>query len=329
MKLSVIIPVYNTEEYLRQCLDSVINQTYKNLEIICIDDCSADGSYEILKEYEQKDNRIKVFKNEKNLRVGPTRNRGIELATGDYIHFMDSDDWLDLNAYEIYMDKIKGCYILSFPLREKGQNGKRTLLSKNSQRLKHLKESNSKKELYKYWDCQNQSKIYDRKFLISNKILYKDYDVAEDILFCYSALISAKNINIIDEALYNYRCNNKNSLSASRYKHLDSIEDLFFDVQELIKDLEGKEHICQNVFMFFFWSLWQAYKKRVIVYEELRNRVENAAKNISKENFLDSYEYIDEILTKPKLYVVIKNNIRQIISQHCPQSVKEIIKIFK
>ena len=84
-KVSVIIPVYNVEKYLRQCLDSVVNQTYSDIEIICIDDASTDGCYDILKEYEQKDKRITVLKNAKNIGLGLTRNRGLEFAKGDYI----------------------------------------------------------------------------------------------------------------------------------------------------------------------------------------------------------------------------------------------------
>ena len=107
MLISVIIPVYNVEKYLSQCLDSVINQTYKNLEIICVDDSSTDNSLEILKEYAQKDTRIKIIKNEKNLGLGLTRNEGVKVAKGEYIHFLDSDDWMNLNAYEKLFDTVK------------------------------------------------------------------------------------------------------------------------------------------------------------------------------------------------------------------------------
>ena len=99
--ISVIIPVYNVEKYLRECLDSVINQTYKNLEIICVNDCSTDSSPEILEEYAKKDRRIIIKKNPKNIGLGLTRNEGIKIASGEYIHCLDSDDWLELYAYEI------------------------------------------------------------------------------------------------------------------------------------------------------------------------------------------------------------------------------------
>ena len=99
-KISVIIPVYNTEKYLRQCLDSVVNQTLKDIEIICINDGSTDNSLQILNEYASSDNRIKLINLIANKGVSFARNFGIRLSKGRYIGFVDSDDWIDLSFYE-------------------------------------------------------------------------------------------------------------------------------------------------------------------------------------------------------------------------------------
>ncbi len=104
--LSVVIPVYNVEKYLRECLDSVVNQTYKNLEIIIVNDCSPDNSEAIILEYAEKDDRIVYIKHEVNTFQGGARNTGIDRATGEYITFVDSDDYLELNAYEIVVQKM-------------------------------------------------------------------------------------------------------------------------------------------------------------------------------------------------------------------------------
>ncbi len=104
--ISVIIPVYNVEEYLAECLNSVINQTYKNLEIIAIDDGSTDGSYKILKNYEQKEENIKVI-SQKNSGQSVARNLGLKLAKGKYIYFLDSDDYLSLNTFERLIKKME------------------------------------------------------------------------------------------------------------------------------------------------------------------------------------------------------------------------------
>lgn len=101
--ISVIIPVYGVEKYIAQCLDSIINQTYKNLEVIVVNDGTKDRSAEIAKEYATKDSRIKVY-DFQNGGLSVARNRGLEIATGDYISYIDSDDWLDTKMYETLLE---------------------------------------------------------------------------------------------------------------------------------------------------------------------------------------------------------------------------------
>jgi glycosyltransferase involved in cell wall biosynthesis len=103
--ISVIVPIYNTEKYLRECLDSLINQTYKNLQIILINDGSKDKSGKICEEYAGKDSRI-IYKRVENGGVSSARNKGLALATGDYYHFPDSDDYLELDTYEYLLGLI-------------------------------------------------------------------------------------------------------------------------------------------------------------------------------------------------------------------------------
>ncbi|MBR4532297.1 glycosyltransferase family 2 protein [bacterium] len=106
-KISIIIPVYNVEKYLAECLDSCINQTLKDIEIICVDDASPDNSIKILEEYQQKDSRIKILRHETNKNLGAARNTGLANATGEYVWFVDSDDYIDTKACQILYDAIK------------------------------------------------------------------------------------------------------------------------------------------------------------------------------------------------------------------------------
>ena len=99
VKISVIIPVYNVAGYLEECLNHIINQTFSDIEIICINDGSTDESPDILREFAKRDNRIQII-NQKNRGLGATRNRGLELSKGDYVYFMDGDDYLELTALE-------------------------------------------------------------------------------------------------------------------------------------------------------------------------------------------------------------------------------------
>ena len=105
MTISVIIPVYNAENFLNECLNSIINQTYENLEIICINDGSTDNSLNILKKFSKKDTRIKIFTTD-NCGQGSARNLGLNNASGEYISFIDADDWIRLDTYEILYSKI-------------------------------------------------------------------------------------------------------------------------------------------------------------------------------------------------------------------------------
>ena len=100
--VSVIMPVYNEEEYLRECLDGLVKQTLKDIEIICVDDGSTDGSGEILQEYKCRDSRVQIIRQE-NLHAGIARNNGLARARGEYIHFLDADDWLEPEAYKDWL----------------------------------------------------------------------------------------------------------------------------------------------------------------------------------------------------------------------------------
>lgn len=105
-KISIIVPVYNAEKYLRKCLDSLINQTYENIEIICVNDESPDDSLTILQEYAERDSRIKVI-NQQNAGASEARNTGLRFVTGDYVMFLDSDDWIDVDTCSVAMENMK------------------------------------------------------------------------------------------------------------------------------------------------------------------------------------------------------------------------------
>lgn len=96
--ISVIVPIYNVQNYIAECLESIISQTYRDLEIICVDDCGLDNSISIVKKYMKKDDRIKLVHHEENQGLGGARNTGISVANGEYIYFMDSDDKIERDA---------------------------------------------------------------------------------------------------------------------------------------------------------------------------------------------------------------------------------------
>ena len=208
IKISVIIPVYNVENYLRQCLDSIINQTLKEIEIICINDGSTDSSKQILEEYALKDERIKII-NQKNKGVSAARNTGIDAATGEYIGFVDSDDWVKLDAYEKLYNKItredvdivfsRYNYVFEDGRIEHNPNHFKELdeikINSIDENLELLKISPS------IW-----TKIFKKSFILDNKIRFPEGVLAEDLFFIVQYLLKANGIVYLNNYFsYNYR----------------------------------------------------------------------------------------------------------------------------
>lgn len=199
IKVSIIIPVFNVENYLRKCLDSVINQTLKEIEIICIDDCSTDSSYSILKEYANKDRRIILIKNDSNKGSGETRNVGIENAKGEYIGFIDSDDFInDIYFEELYNTAKKfnadltntqniiiysDGNIISY---DNYQNYKYGFRSSNiADIIDHIRIG--KKIEYPIY-FSNCGKLWKREFLYRNNINFLEISNSEDFYLFFTAL---------------------------------------------------------------------------------------------------------------------------------------------
>lgn len=202
-KISVIIPVYKVEKYLSKCLDSVINQTYKNLEIILVDDGSPDKSGEICDEYASRDERIKVIHKE-NGGVARARNTGLDIASGDYIGFVDSDDWIEQDMYELLMKNatqydadISMCGETIY------ENGK-VFSSSSGNEIVQLNRIEAKKitvvggSMGLIWN-----KIY-RKNVIGDIRFSPEYGCSEDLMFVYLVLSNLNKLVVDKSAKYNY-----------------------------------------------------------------------------------------------------------------------------
>lgn len=209
-KISIIIPVYNSEKYLLRCLNSIVNQTFRDIEIICIDDCSTDDSIKILKSFEQKDNRIKILYNDKNSGPSFSRNSGMSIAQGDYIGFVDSDDYIDNDFYEKlyfaakkYDADIAACGI------------KRLKKNKEKFYLKFEKEIVCEDNFEKFILCDVPDKcyvwnrIYKLSNLKKNNILFEHDVYFEDRCFTAEVLIKLKRLVVVPNVFYNYWVNPK------------------------------------------------------------------------------------------------------------------------
>lgn len=209
-KISIIVPVYNVEKYLKRALDSLIQQTYNNLEIICINDGSTDNSYKILQEYSELDSRIIVI-NQKNHGVSNARNRGLSIATGKYIMFLDPDDWYELKAVEKAYNSIVThdadivCFGFNFTDGYKVSNDTSYLDA-----LKEYEQSTITNPHYIISIVWNN--IFSKKFLCKfNVKFYENLKYCEDIAFVQLCALNSIRFYVLPENLYNYNTANLDS----------------------------------------------------------------------------------------------------------------------
>lgn len=215
--VSVIIPVYNAEEYLKECLDSVLNQTMKNQELICIDDGSTDNSLLILQDYHKIDSRVQVLMQE-NQGSGSARNRGLKAARGKYIAFLDADDfWYDEFALEVIINTAEkmSCNVLGsfWGYYKNGQYERSNLHREYFERGETGRWIEFKDEQ----NCFNYgSYLFKRKFLIDNHIFFPPYIRFQDPPFLVKALTKACSYYVIPTDWYCYRTVYKRALSTTR-----------------------------------------------------------------------------------------------------------------
>ncbi|WP_180379756.1 glycosyltransferase family 2 protein [Campylobacter devanensis] len=246
-KASIIIPVYNVEKYLRECLDSAINQSLKDIEIIIVDDCGSDKSMDIAQEYAKNDNRIKIIKNKQNQGPFTSRNNAVLAANGEYLVFLDSDDFLDLRACEIAYNATKNGYydVVKFNAYNY-ENGNATIFDK-------ILENDSFESLQEYADYMYRQKGYPRwslAFMMVKRDIYlKAFEILnlkDRIIMAEDALMSFVLWNLSNkfyhtcDILYYYR-QNENSTTKSNCNNVieKNIQDLIFVINK-IKEISKK-----------------------------------------------------------------------------------------
>lgn len=232
--LTIVVIVYNTEKYLKDCLDSVVNQTYQNLEIICLNDCSTDKSLEILEEYAAKDERIKIITNEKNLGPGVTRNKGLDIAHGEYILFIDSDDWLDLTTCEKLISKAKenDSDVVFYSLYK--VNGDEKKEWKQFCEVSHPLSLEDRKILIKKTHFSTWSKLWKLEFLIKKGIRFPNFRWAEDHKPHWMVCLLAEKVAFEPGYLYYYR-RNETQATQSKDERFIQIIDVYNEIEEYLK----------------------------------------------------------------------------------------------
>lgn len=207
-RVSVIVPVYNAEKYLSEAIESVLNQTYTDFELLLINDKSTDKSKEICEEYVQKDRRIILLENNtENHGPGPTRNIGLDNATGDFIYFMDADDWIDKSLLEICIDRIEetNADIVQFGIVYEQVAGKEPIKYNHKDNI-IITQNDIKKDFTNFWK-QNKFALTLNLFRKEKvkSIRFENIISGEDISYVTDAFCNAKKTAYIPKALYHYR----------------------------------------------------------------------------------------------------------------------------
>lgn len=258
IKVSVIIPVYNAEKYIAQCLQSVIDQTLQEIEIIIVNDGSIDNSLQIVKDFQNKDKRIKIIDQE-NRGAGNARNTGMSEAKGKYLSLLDADDFFELSMLEEMYDACEKNDADICVVRSKSYDNVTGEYADQEWTIKKemLPENNpfSYKDIPGYifnifngwaWD-----KLFRREFVMHNGILFQDIRSSEDMLFVDMSLVFAKRIFVLDRMLAFHRVNLQTSVSVTREKTWDCFYIALLELKKQLLEADLYEEVKKS---FINWA---------------------------------------------------------------------------
>lgn len=286
-EISVIIPIYNAEKFIIKCLDSVINQTFQDIEIICIDDCSTDNSKQILKDFASKDSRIKTIFFDKNKKQGGARNAGLDIAQGKYVTFVDADDYIEPTMLEkMYKAAERNYCDLVIA------NIKNVALDENSNNLKDKidiyydsKKKNSGFYVFDFFTSDLRvgpvAKLYKKDIIDTYNIRFPEKLIQEDEAFYWYYMPFASNIYNINEDVYYRQIHQKSTMYQLNY-YQQGIYDQISILKQIQKFL--KKH-----------KLYKLYKSKFIEYTEMKlNSIED--KEVYNKYFNKIILFLPEIV---------------------------------
>lgn len=320
IKVSLIVPIYKVEQYLRECLTSLVSQTLSEIEIICVNDNTPDNSMVICEEFAQKDPRVKIIDKKNNEGLGLTRNVGIEAAKGEFIAFVDSDDYVALDMYEKLYNEAKQnrldvCYCgyaTDYYGKIEFKNGsakhRNQYLGKDRTRqflLEMIGPEPEYKSEVKYmisaWDCIYSSSIikeYNVRFMCERAIL------SEDTLFNIDFLVCACNVGFIPDQLYRYRYTPSSLSRTFNHNKAKTFVALLEELQKKLasnfREEEYKEHYLRYVFYIF--RLLIKYEAVINIDGKRKESIEKWCDHSLLHQFINEYPY-QKMDVKRRLFI--------------------------
>lgn len=334
VKVSVLVPIYNVEDFLPECLDSLVNQTLKDIEIICINDGSKDGSLDIIKKYASRDKRIKIIDKE-NSGYGNSMNQGLKKAIGEYIGIVESDDFIELDGFEkLYgiaskydVEVVKSNFYEYFTEKHK-DGGKSNMFLPNE--INKVIDPRENRHVF-YEQPSIWSAIYRNDFLKKNGIDFLPSPGAsyQDAGFNFKVWATARKAYFVDEAFLHYRQDNPNSSVKSDGK-VYAVKDEYDEVEKYLKEkglMEEYGHTLTAMrFSAYIWNMKRLTSKAA---RKFGKTVKEDYERIKKEGFLDNskmdgvgkHNAKDLAIKHPNLYIAVRplhecrNNLRKFASK--------------
>lgn len=275
-KISIIVPIYNSEKYIEKCLNSIANQTLNNYEVILVDDGSTDNSKKIVDEFIDKyPDKFKYYY-QKNSGQASARNLGVEKANGEYVFFVDSDDYIELNACErIYkIADSNGYDIVSFQVKEELENG--TEKSSFYYRFDNLPEKNK----YILFETSACNKIIKKDLFIRNNLKFIENYIYEDLELIPRLALYTDKIGFMNDKLYHYVIHSDSTMRQKKYN--SKLESIFYVMESLKRNFENTEYTEELEYLFIEHLLHGAVL-RYLNYEEGYKDIIKIADNMKKD----------------------------------------------
>ncbi|WP_407378848.1 glycosyltransferase family 2 protein [Methanobrevibacter sp.] len=315
VKISVVLPVYNVANYLRKCLDSLVNQTFKDFEVICVNDGSTDLSLGILEGYALTDSRFRIISQE-NQGLSGARNSGIKEVQGDYILFVDSDDWLEENALELLYDHVKGFDSDITMFKFKFYNEDSGEFSESSFTNLDVIDPSFYTGNFNYYDVLDIlfkishapfNKLYKTSFIndLDAQFLHGSY--YEDLEFFYKVFLKAKKVSVLPEYLYSYRIREQ-SISTSGDEGSFDIFNILESTKNNLIDSDIYDKVKKDWLLFIIVNLKYVYLRLQI---ELKNKFLDSMKQhyddfeLGDVDNFDGWHYEDQSFYKA---ISVSNN---------------------
>lgn len=276
--LSIIVPVYNVEPYLEDCLNSILNQKYRDIEVICVNDPSPDGSSLILERYEKQYDNVTVITREKKLGLSSARNTGLKQAKGKYVWFVDSDDLLAEGSLEEVAQSLAASSLdilyFNMKMRDEGKWAKEQICL--SQEYSEYKGIYSGQELFvklmknKEIKIEVWRQVFRREFLIENGLYFYEGIVCEDLLFSVLCAVKAKKVRNINRNLYIYRRRDNSLNTTLNINRLHSLNIVCSELYVMWKT-EKLTREMQMALWEYLQTLTNAIKKNAAYYPEYKD----------------------------------------------------------